>query len=77
MRKILSWIAGFAFGAGVAALVVMIFVPQTSAEIRQRLRDGYEEALEEARKASEQRRAELEASLAEMQKRPQPQNGKR
>jgi hypothetical protein len=54
-----------AFGA----LIVMIVSPVSAAEIRRRLAQGYRETLAEARKASIERRAELEAELARRQKR--------
>lgn len=73
MRKIVSWIAGFSIGAALAALLIMIFVPETGAQITNRLKAGYAETMEAARQATEQRRAELEAELATMQKRRQPE----
>lgn len=67
MRKLANWLVGFALGSSAAAVIVALFVPQSGAEIRLRLREGYREALEEARKASATRRAELEAQLLHLQ----------
>lgn len=67
MRRLMSWFVGFTLGGTVAAIAVAVLVPQSSQEVRARLRDGYQHALEEAQKATELRRAELEAKLAEMQ----------
>lgn len=67
MRRLMSWFVGFTLGGTVAAVAVAVLVPQSSQEVRARLRDGYQHALEEARKASELRRAELETKLAQMQ----------
>ena len=73
MNKILSWIIGLALGASVGALLVMLFVPATGDEITQRLKDGFDDTLREARLASEKRRAELEAELRERQNRRLPE----
>lgn len=67
MRRLMSWFVGFTLGGTAAAVAVAVLVPQSSGEIRARLRSGYQYALEEAQKATEQRRVELEAKLAEMQ----------
>ncbi len=68
MIKILSWIIGMTTGAAVGALIVAFFVPETSADVRRRLKRGYIGALEAAKQAQDIRRAELEAQLAHMQK---------
>ena len=66
MARVLSWLVGLGVGTAVGAVLIMIFVPTPSQEIRARLVAGYEEALEAARTASEERRAELEAELNQM-----------
>lgn len=66
MRKITSWLAGLAIGGGLSAVLVALFVPQSSKDVRQHLRDSYEAAMAEARRASTERRAELEAELEAM-----------
>lgn len=63
MTRLISWLLGFSIGAAVAGVLVMLFVPVSADEIRQRLRAGYEETMQAAKLASEQRRQELEAEL--------------
>jgi gas vesicle protein len=70
MSRLAGWLLGFSIGAAVGAVLVMLFVPISADEIRNRLRAGYEETMEAARLASEQRRHELEAELARRQGRP-------
>ena len=69
MRKLLSLTIGFGFGAAIGVMLVMLFAPTSGAQLAENLKRGFQESLESARQASEQRRAELEAELAEMQKR--------
>ena len=58
MMRLVSWLIGFSLGAAVGAIVVMLFVPVSSHEVRHRLRSSYQETMEAARLASEQRRRE-------------------
>lgn len=67
MRVLGRWLMGFALGGGAAAVIVALFVPGTAQQVRARLRSGYQQALDEARRASAQRRAELEAELKQRQ----------
>lgn len=67
--KLASWAIGFSLGAAVAAAVVALFVPIDREEVWARLREGYQEALAESRKAALAERARLEGELAEMQNR--------
>lgn len=69
MRKLTSWLLGFALGAALGLTLVMLFSPVTGQEIIDRVRQGWAETLEEARRANAERRAELEARLREMQQR--------
>jgi len=64
MRKLLSLGLGFGIGALLGVAIVMLFAPTTGEQMVQNLKRGWDETLEEARKASEQRRRELEADLA-------------
>lgn len=64
MRKLLSLMIGFGLGAAVGAALVMLFAPQAGDRLVEELRRGFNETLAEARQASQQRRAELEAQLA-------------
>ncbi len=67
MRQIISWILGLMLGATVGALLVALLVPASRHEINARLKAHYQESLEAGRRASEQRRRELEAELARIQ----------
>lgn len=71
MNKVISWVIGLTIGGTVGALVVMLLVPISGDEIVRRLKAGYQETMREARLASAKRQAELEAELAQMQKRRQ------
>jgi gas vesicle protein len=66
MRKVLSFIIGLSLGIGVGVLVVTFFSPVSGSEVRQNLRDHYQNALKAAREASEAKRKELEADLEQM-----------
>jgi gas vesicle protein len=67
MRKLTSLLLGFGLGALVGAALVMLFVPSSGDQIIAELKRGWNETLDEARKASQQRRRELEAQLAARQ----------
>lgn len=71
MRTLLSWIIGFTLGAALGATLVMLFAPTSGEQLVGRLKSGWEETMAEARRASEQRRQELEAELAQLQKKKQ------
>lgn len=66
MRNIIRLLLGFMLGAAVGATLVALFSPVSGQEITANLKRGWAETMEAARQASEQRRAELEAQLAEM-----------
>lgn len=67
-KKILGLLMGFVLGAFVGYLVVMIFVPVTGKDFRQRLRGHVDEAKQAARLAADKRREELESELAGLRK---------
>lgn len=66
MKKLLSLVLGIGLGAMVGASVVILFAPMPGSELVARIRRGWEETMQEARRASELRRAELEAELSQM-----------
>lgn len=72
MRKLMSLGVGLGLGAAFGAAVVMLFAPVSGEQLVANLKQGWEETMDEARKASEQRRLELEAQLLEMQKKRLP-----
>lgn len=63
MRRVKSWLIGLALGSVVGGLVVFVLVRPSAAEIRGRIRSSYADVLAEARQASADRRAELQAQL--------------
>jgi gas vesicle protein len=67
MSRILFWVLGLVFGALVGAALVAIFAPATGEEFRKRLREGYRDTLDEARRVSQERQRELEAKLVTLQ----------
>jgi gas vesicle protein len=66
IKKLITLIIGILAGTGAGVAGVALFVPETSAELRQRIKDGFNETLIAAREASAQKRAELEAELASL-----------
>lgn len=66
MRKFLSMLLGLGIGAAIGALLVAFFSPLSSEE----LRAHYERAIAAGRKASAERREELEKELADLGKPP-------
>lgn len=67
MNRIALWVLGLLFGVLVGTLIVALFAPASGAEFRKRLRQGYHDTLDEARRVSQQRQRELEAQLATLQ----------
>ena len=67
MQRLMLWGLGLLFGALFGALLVALFAPVTGEAFRKRLQSGYQETLDEARRASQQRQAELEAQLSRLQ----------
>ncbi len=64
MRKFISLLFGLSIGAAIGALLVTFFSPLSSDEWRAH----YERALAAGRKASAERRSELEQELANLGK---------
>jgi gas vesicle protein len=68
MSKLLGLLIGFILGAAVGAMLVVLFSPVSGDRLIRNLKEGYDETLAEARAVSAQRRAQLEAELAQMRK---------
>jgi len=66
MRKVLSFIIGLGLGISAGVLIVTFFSPVSGGEVRQNLRDHYQNALKAAEEASEAKRKELENDLENM-----------
>ncbi len=63
MNKLIGLGLGLAVGLAIGVIVSMLVAPSSGDELKRNLRRGYDETLDEARRASEQRRLELEAEL--------------
>lgn len=66
MRKILVFGAGLLAGAIIGAGVSLLLTPASGDELREGTKDRYKRILDESVKAAAERRAQLEAELAEM-----------
>lgn len=66
MRTLASLMIGLLLGAAVGAALVMLFTPTSGEKLVSNIKRGFDETMDEARKASEQRRKELTAELARM-----------
>jgi gas vesicle protein len=69
--RMLRMMLGLALGALVGAGFVLLFSPQSGAEIRDQIQGWFQRVVTEGREAAETRRLELAAQLEEL-KRPQP-----
>jgi len=69
VRKILAFTAGAMCGAIVGAVAALLLAPMSGSEMQQQARKRFEDIVEEGRKAADERRAELEEQLRQMQKR--------
>ncbi len=68
MRKLLDFLTGLIVGALVGGAIGLFLSPQPGSETQQTLRARINEIIEEGKRAAAQRRAELEAELAEAKK---------
>jgi hypothetical protein len=64
MRKLLSLALGLAVGAAVAGTLVVLFTPASGDDVKHNLKRGWDETMDEAHRASEERRLQLESELA-------------
>lgn len=62
-----NWLIGVGIGALIGVIGVLWYAPLTGRRLRAAMRQQYRDALEEARQAGEDRRAELEAELKRAQ----------
>lgn len=65
MRKLMSLILGIGVGGTLGAGLVALLSPTSGKAFREELKRGFEDTLEEARIASEERQRQLEAELEE------------
>lgn len=66
MRKFLSLLFGLGFGAVLGAVLVTFFSPVSSTEFRENWQQHYRRALAAGRRASSERRSELERELSDL-----------
>ncbi|MCL4507470.1 MAG: YtxH domain-containing protein [Chloroflexi bacterium] len=66
MNKIFSFMCGAIFGAIVGAAAILVSTPKSGESIRADIRREVKIILEEGRRASAARRAELESQLSQM-----------
>jgi gas vesicle protein len=74
MRKFLVFAAGILVGAIIGAGVSLLLAPASGDDMREGAKDRYKRVMEESIKAAEERRAQLEAELAEMTRPKTPEN---
>lgn len=70
MNKIIGLAAGMALGAAVGMLLAVAFAPVSGRELRASLHEGYQEAKEDARKAGEARRQQLQGEYSRLVRTP-------
>jgi gas vesicle protein len=66
MRRLMFFVGGLACGALIGASVALLLTPESGHAMRTDARERVNGAMAEARKASNKRRQELEAELAQM-----------
>ena len=66
MRKLMGFIVGAICGAAVGAVLALIFTPASGEKLRQDVKDKWNEVLEEARKAQEETKRELEEEFGRL-----------
>jgi gas vesicle protein len=66
MNKIVSFLSGALLGALASAATVLISTPKSGVTLRAEIKKEMNAILEEGRRASDARRAELEAQLSQM-----------
>lgn len=64
MRRAIFWLYGFLVGGIIGGGLILLFTPQSGADLRERIRTRWQQILEEGRQAAAQHRTELERELA-------------
>jgi YtxH-like protein len=70
--KFLTFLEGLVCGALVGAITGLLLAPQPGDEFQSKVRERYDEVMDEGRRAAAERRAELEAQFAEAKRAPRP-----
>ena len=66
MRNATNFLWGFLAGSVLAAGVTIIMAPQAGEDFRNQIKDGYMRIQDEVKKASEQKRVEMEQQLSSL-----------
>ncbi len=66
MRSFFNWVMGFVLGSALGAALIILFAPMLGEDLKARLKQRYQEAMEAGHLASEAKRVEMEAQLAKM-----------
>ncbi len=72
MRKLLSLMIGLSLGGAFGAVVMSLVPSETRGQMVANLKEGWDETMVEARKASRQKKIELRAELAAKRRKNQP-----
>ena len=64
MRKLLGLLLGVSLGAGAGITLVKLSSSNVRKQVVSRLKQGWQESMEEARQAAQQHRHDMEAELA-------------
>ncbi len=68
--RILAFIRGLAVGGLVGTIAGLLLAPESGQALQARIRERYDEVMEEGRRAAAERRAELEAQFADAKRAP-------
>lgn len=68
MKKVFAYILGATAGAILASGLVLLFAPTSGKELRGNIQEKYMDLMAEFKQASQERREELEAQLANLRK---------
>ena len=66
MNKLFNFVGGMILGAMTGAVAGLLIAPKPGTELRKELQHEIDDILDEARKASDAKRAELEDQLSQM-----------
>jgi gas vesicle protein len=66
VRGFMSWLVGFVLGSAMGAALMILFAPFLGDDLKAILKQRYDDAMNEAHLASENKRVELEAQLSRM-----------
>ena len=70
--RFLMFVRGLFFGAMAGAAAALLLAPEPGPELQAKIRQRYDEVMEEGRRAAAERRAELEAQFAEVKRASRP-----